>query len=168
MELRSPGDGPAVAGSDVAAGITLAPAGDDGARGDESGDGPQPEGTGAGTAEADEATAEAAGADEATAGVAEARAGAAEAEAAGADEAQAEAEAEAEAGASPWAGRLAWGSLVAVLVVLAVSAGRAIVTGWVPVGDSALIAVRSRDVLGGGQGGDLPLLGMWRRRRGRS
>jgi hypothetical protein len=48
-----------------------------------------------------------------------------------------------------------------VLVALAVSAGRAIVTEWVPVGDSALIAVRARDVLGGGPGGDLPLLGLW-------
>ena len=138
MELRRPGDGPPGAGSDVDAGITLAHAGDAGARGGESGHGPQPEGTGAGVAEADEA--EAAEVDEA--GAVEAQAGV-------------------EAGASPWAERLAWASFVAVLVVLGVSAGRAIVTGWVPVGDSALIAVRSRDVLGGGQGGDLPLLGMW-------
>jgi hypothetical protein len=56
---------------------------------------------------------------------------------------------------------MAWASFGAVMVALAVSAGRAIVSGWVPVGDSALIAVRSRDVLGGGPGGDLPLLGMW-------
>jgi hypothetical protein len=52
-------------------------------------------------------------------------------------------------------------AFAAVLVALAVSGGRAIASGWVPVGDSALIAVRARDVLGGGQGGDLPLLGMW-------
>jgi hypothetical protein len=135
VELRSPADGPAVAGSDVDAGITLAPAGDAGARGDETGVGPLPEGTGA------------------AAGGAEA---AGEPEAAGADEAQAD-----EVTSSPWAGRLAWASFAAVLVVLGASAGRAIVTGWVPVGDSALIAVRSRDVLGGGPGGDLPLLGMW-------
>jgi hypothetical protein len=62
---------------------------------------------------------------------------------------------------SPWPGRLAGVALVAALVPLAVAAVRAIVTGWVPVGDSALIAVRSRDVLGGGPGGDVPLLGMW-------
>ena len=53
---------------------------------------------------------------------------------------------------------LAWGL---ALVPLAVAAGRAIHGGWVPVGDSALMAIRSRDVLGGGPGGDMPLLGMW-------
>jgi len=104
VELRSPGDGPADAGSDDAAGIALAAAGVAGA----------------------EAMADAA-----------------------------------EAGTNRWSGRLAWAAFGAVLVALAVSAGRAIVTGWVPVGDSALIGVRSRDVLGGGPGGDLPLLGMW-------
>lgn len=63
--------------------------------------------------------------------------------------------------ASPWPGRLAGAALVAALVPLVVAAVRAIATGWVPVGDSALIAIRSRDVLGGGPGGDVPLLGMW-------
>ncbi len=57
--------------------------------------------------------------------------------------------------------RLAIVSLVATLVPLVVAAGRAIGEGWVPVGDSALIAIRARDVLGGGPGGDMPLLGMW-------
>jgi hypothetical protein len=57
--------------------------------------------------------------------------------------------------------RLAIVSLVAALVPLVVAAGRAIGEGWVPVGDSALIAIRARDVLGGGPGGDMPLLGMW-------
>lgn len=52
-------------------------------------------------------------------------------------------------------------SLVAVLVPLVVAAARAIGEGWVPVGDSALIAIRARDVLGGGPGGHMPLLGMW-------
>jgi hypothetical protein len=54
--------------------------------------------------------------------------------------------------------RLAWATCLAVLVPLVVAAVRAINAGWVPVGDSALIAVRSRDVLGGGE---LPLIGMW-------
>jgi hypothetical protein len=54
--------------------------------------------------------------------------------------------------------RWAW---VAALLPIVVTAGRAIADGWVPVGDSALIAVRARDVLGGGAGGDLPQLGMW-------
>lgn len=54
--------------------------------------------------------------------------------------------------------RVAWGSLVVALVPLIVAAARAIRHGWVPVGDSALIAIRSRDVLGGGE---MPLLGMW-------
>ena len=52
--------------------------------------------------------------------------------------------------ASSWPGRLAGAALVAALVPLVVAAVRAIATGWVPVGDSALIAIRSRDVLGGG------------------
>jgi hypothetical protein len=53
---------------------------------------------------------------------------------------------------------LSWGL---ALVPLAVAAGRALHGGWVPVGDSALITIRARDVLGGGPGGDMPLLGMW-------
>jgi hypothetical protein len=53
---------------------------------------------------------------------------------------------------------LAWGL---ALVPLVVAAGRALHGGWVPVGDSALITIRARDVLGGGPGGDMPLLGMW-------
>jgi hypothetical protein len=125
VELRSPADGPAVAGSDDDAGLTLAPAGDAGAPRD-------------GTVEA------------------------AETKPAEPTPEEAEpAEPRVEEAASPWAGRLAWVSFAAVMVVLAVSGGRAVVTGWVPLGDSALIAVRARDVLGGGQGGDLPLLGMW-------
>jgi hypothetical protein len=48
--------------------------------------------------------------------------------------------------------------LALALVPLAVAAARAIREGWVPVGDSALVAVRTRDVLGGGE---MPQLGMW-------
>lgn len=55
-------------------------------------------------------------------------------------------------------GRIAWLSLVVTLIPLLVAAVRAIRWGWTPVGDSALIAIRSHDVLGGGQ---LPRLGMW-------
>lgn len=54
--------------------------------------------------------------------------------------------------------RLAVVALLAALTPLLVAAVRAIRAGWVPVGDSALIAIRSRDVLGGGE---LPLVGMW-------
>jgi hypothetical protein len=57
--------------------------------------------------------------------------------------------------------RVALASWAIALVPLVVAAVRAIAEGWVPVGDSALIAVRARDVLGGGPGGDMPLLGMW-------
>ena len=78
-----------------------------------------------------------------------------------ADDAGDEAAVDPQAAASPWPGRLAVASLVAALVPLAAAAVRALATGWVPVGDSALIAVRSRDVLAGGPGGDVPLLGMW-------
>ena len=127
MELRSPGDGPAVAGSEDEAGITRAPSGPPTARPVE----PDPNPT------APEPT---------------------DPEVADPEPLVAEPEAE---GGPDWAGRVAWVAFAAVLVALAVSGGRAIVTGWVPVGDSALIAVRARDVLGGGQGGDLPLLGMW-------
>jgi hypothetical protein len=58
----------------------------------------------------------------------------------------------------PWCRRLARVGLAAVLATLAVAAGRAIRDGWVPVGDSALIAVRAHDVLGGGP---QPRLGLW-------
>jgi hypothetical protein len=54
--------------------------------------------------------------------------------------------------------RLAWVALALAQLPLVVAAVRAIRAGWVPVGDSALIAIRSQDVLGGG---DLPLIGMW-------
>jgi hypothetical protein len=68
----------------------------------------------------------------------------------------------AESGTAPeLTGRVARWAWVAALVPLVVAAGRAIADGWVPVGDSALIAVRARDVLGGGPGGDMPQLGMW-------
>ncbi len=58
----------------------------------------------------------------------------------------------------PWCRRLARVGLAAVLAALAVAAGRAVRDGWVPVGDSALIAVRAHDVLGGGP---QPRLGLW-------
>ncbi|HEV7759485.1 MAG TPA: hypothetical protein VGO78_10870 [Acidimicrobiales bacterium] len=51
-----------------------------------------------------------------------------------------------------------WIALLIALVPLVTAAVRAIRSGWVPVGDAALIAVRSHDVLGGGE---LPLIGMW-------
>jgi hypothetical protein len=51
-----------------------------------------------------------------------------------------------------------WLALVVALVPLVTAAVRTIRSGWVPVGDAALIAVRSHDVLGGGE---LPLIGMW-------
>jgi hypothetical protein len=47
--------------------------------------------------------------------------------------------------------------LAAVLLPIAVAAVRVASGDWVPVGDSALIALRSQDVLGG----QVPLLGMW-------
>jgi len=55
-------------------------------------------------------------------------------------------------------GRAVWVLLAVALVPLVVAAARALVDGWVPVGDSALIAIRAGDVLGGS---DLPQLGMW-------
>lgn len=62
---------------------------------------------------------------------------------------------------SPVVPRLALLSWGLALVPLAVAAARALHGGWVPVGDAALIAIRARDVLGGGPGGDMPLIGMW-------
>jgi hypothetical protein len=56
---------------------------------------------------------------------------------------------------------LAWASLAVALLPLIVAAVRAVIDGWVPVGDAALVTIRARDVLGGGAGGDVPLLGMW-------
>jgi hypothetical protein len=56
---------------------------------------------------------------------------------------------------------LAWASLAVALLPLIVAAVRAVNDGWVPVGDAALVSIRARDVLGGGTGGDVPLLGMW-------
>lgn len=50
------------------------------------------------------------------------------------------------------------GALVATLLSQVVAAVRAVRGGWVPVGDSALLSIRSRDVLGSGE---LPLVGMW-------
>ena len=44
-----------------------------------------------------------------------------------------------------------WVALPIALVPLVVAAVRTIRSGWVPVGDAALIAVRSHDVLGGGE-----------------
>jgi hypothetical protein len=57
--------------------------------------------------------------------------------------------------------RVAWLSLLMALLPLVVAAVRAAHEGWVPVGDAALLAVRTRDVLDGGAGGDVPSLGMW-------
>lgn len=50
-----------------------------------------------------------------------------------------------------------WALLVVVLLPIAVAAVRVAASDWVPVGDSALIAIRSQDVLDG----KVPLLGMW-------
>lgn len=52
---------------------------------------------------------------------------------------------------------LPWAVLAVVLLPILVAAVRVATSDWVPVGDSALIAIRSQDVLGG----QLPLLGMW-------
>jgi hypothetical protein len=56
-----------------------------------------------------------------------------------------------------WSGRVMVAAFVAAVVPLVVAAIRAIDQGWVPVGDSAVIAIRTREVLGG----DTPMLGMW-------
>jgi hypothetical protein len=56
---------------------------------------------------------------------------------------------------------LAWATLAVALLPLIVAAGRAVSDGWVPVGDAAFVTIRARDVLDGGAGGDVPLLGMW-------
>lgn len=47
-------------------------------------------------------------------------------------------------------------TVVALLPIVA-AVVRALVTGWIPVGDNALIAIRAHDVLGG----SMPLLGSW-------
>lgn len=52
---------------------------------------------------------------------------------------------------------LPWALLAVVLLPILVAAVRVATSDWVPVGDSALIAIRSQDVLGG----QVPLLGMW-------
>ena len=52
-------------------------------------------------------------------------------------------------------------SLAAALTPVAVAAFRAVAGGWVPVGESALVAVRARDVLAGASGGGVPLVGPW-------
>jgi hypothetical protein len=52
-------------------------------------------------------------------------------------------------------------SLAAALAPVVVAAFRALVGGWVPVGESALVAVRARDVLAGSSGGGVPLVGPW-------
>ena len=52
---------------------------------------------------------------------------------------------------------LTWAVLAVVLLPILVAAVRVATSDWVPVGDSALIAIRSQDVLGG----QVPLLGMW-------
>ncbi len=56
---------------------------------------------------------------------------------------------------------LALVSLGAALVPAVVAAVRAATGGWVPVGESALIAVRSGDVLRGASGGGVPMVGPW-------
>jgi hypothetical protein len=56
---------------------------------------------------------------------------------------------------------LAWASLAAALLPLIVAAVRAVSDGWVPVGDAAIVTIRARDIVGGGAGEDVPLLGMW-------
>ncbi len=53
--------------------------------------------------------------------------------------------------------RLAWTALAIALLPIVVAAVRAVRDGWVPVGDAAVMAVRTRDVFGG----ELPRLGMW-------
>lgn len=65
------------------------------------------------------------------------------------------------AGSAPESRDAPWLPLVALIVTLlpqAVAAARAVRSGWVPVGDSALLSIRSHDVLGSGE---LPLVGMW-------
>ena len=56
---------------------------------------------------------------------------------------------------------LALVSLGAALVPAVVAAVRAATGDWVPVGESALIAVRSGDVLRGASGGGVPMVGPW-------
>jgi hypothetical protein len=53
--------------------------------------------------------------------------------------------------------RLLLGSVVAAVVPIAVAAARAINDGWIPTGDNALFAVRSRDLFTH----NLPLIGTW-------
>ena len=50
-----------------------------------------------------------------------------------------------------------WALAAAAVVPILVAAARAVADGWVPVGDSAIIAIRAQDVLGG----QAPRLGMW-------
>lgn len=57
----------------------------------------------------------------------------------------------------PWSGRLSKAALVVAFVPLVVAAVRAVNRAWVPVGDSAIIAIRTHDVFGG----EVPLLGLW-------
>lgn len=52
---------------------------------------------------------------------------------------------------------LRWALRLAIVVPIAVAAARAVATGWFPVGDSALLAIRARDV----GTADHPLLGSW-------
>jgi hypothetical protein len=52
-------------------------------------------------------------------------------------------------------------SLAAALAPVVVAAVRALLGGWVPVGEPALVAVRARDVLAGSSGGGVPLVGPW-------
>jgi len=53
--------------------------------------------------------------------------------------------------------RLRWALRAAVVVPMAVATARAVATGWFPVGDSALLAIRAHDV----GTVDHPLLGSW-------
>jgi hypothetical protein len=54
--------------------------------------------------------------------------------------------------------RWAWLALTGALVPVVAAAGRAVTGGWVPVGDSALVAVGAADVV---DGGSVPGVGPW-------
>jgi hypothetical protein len=56
-----------------------------------------------------------------------------------------------------WPARWSTAAFLLAVLPLVVACVRGMRDGWVPVGDTALIAIRSRDVIGG----DPPLLGMW-------
>jgi hypothetical protein len=56
-----------------------------------------------------------------------------------------------------WPARWSTAAFAIAVLPLVVACVRGIRQGWVPVGDTAVIAIRSRDVFGG----EAPLLGMW-------